>query len=164
MISSVTILHLGCLNSLHQYYECSKEWTKQTCGNSMVKSQTSQRYWNLNWLWNMNILCTLSWKYFPYVPLSLKRKFITLRSKFKTIPGSNIWKKKTSGITYNSPLKIAHVTDWVANWLGRVASGGIRGGSLSIFLLLFHPSLFLFYLSIYRLSGIHHLVRGRGTW
>lgn len=35
-IRSVTILYLGCLNSLHQYYECSKEWTKQTCGNSVV--------------------------------------------------------------------------------------------------------------------------------
>lgn len=71
-----------------------------------------------------------------------------MRSKFKTFPGSNIWKKKRkkSGITYNSPLKIAHVTDWVANWLGRDASGGIGGGSLSIFLLLLHPSLF-FYLS-----------------
>lgn len=63
-------------------------------------------------------------------------------SKFKTISCLNIWKK---GITYNSSLKITHVTDWVANWLGWVASGGTRGGSLSIFL--FHPFPFL-YLSI----------------
>lgn len=29
MISSVTILCLGSLNVLHQYYECFKEWRKQ---------------------------------------------------------------------------------------------------------------------------------------
>lgn len=63
-------------------------------------------------------------------------------SKFKTISCLNIWKK---GITYYSSLKITHVTDWVANWLGWVASGGTRGGSLSIFL--FHPFPFL-YLSV----------------
>lgn len=55
--------------------------------------------------------------------------------------------KSKSGITYNSPLRIAHVTDWVANWLGRDVSGDIGGGCLSIFLLPPPYSLFL-YLSI----------------
>lgn len=74
---------------------------------------------------------------FSLSSLEPKRKFITLWSKFKAIPCLNFWKQgeKRSGITYNFSPNIAHVTDWVANWLRRDASGDTRGGSLSIFLL-----------------------------
>lgn len=45
-----------------------------------LKARLPWCYWNL---WNMTILSTLFQNCFPLVPLSLKRKFITLWSKFK---------------------------------------------------------------------------------
>lgn len=52
----------------------------------------------------MNILCTLSRKCFPLVPQSLKRKFITLWSKFKMVTPRE--KKKTHPI----PLLKSHMS------------------------------------------------------
>lgn len=112
----------------------------------MVKSQTSQCYWNLNLLWNMNILCTLFPKMFPLSSSESWKKIHNFAVRVQNHPRLEHLKSK-SGITYNSPLRIAHVTDWVANWLGRDVSGDIGGGCLSIFLLPPPYSLFL-YLSI----------------
>lgn len=50
----------------------------------------------------MNILCTWFRKCLSSVPQSLLRKLITLRSKFTTVPGWNIW--RAGAAKHTSPL------------------------------------------------------------
>lgn len=98
----------------------------------------------------MTILCALFQNCFPLVPLGLKRKFITLRSKFKTVPSLKHLKSQSGRTDHPPPpFQISHVTDWVANGLGRDSSGDAGGGASVHF-----PSSFIYLSSEWNSSSV----------
>lgn len=65
----------------------------------------------------MTILCTLFQNCFPLVPLGLKRKFITLWSKFKPVPSLKHLRSRT-GSADHSPT-----SDCTCHWLSCTQAG-----------------------------------------
>ena len=84
---------------------------------------------------------------FLYVPLSLKRKLITLRSKFKSIRDSSTWKNKDAVSLLNITR---HGWSWKLSWDERQGGGGVcLSVYLSIYLSVYLSVCLSVYLFIY---------------